>query len=182
MSDTKSTIPEGFRVIPGFPRYAINESGTILSICVGGFDDRTKSWCNAKQINPDTDKDGYPRVILVHNGRRFTVKVHKLVLLTFVGPCPDGMQCRHLDGNKTNNHVLNLAWGTRAENANDKTLHGTTTKGEKSNTAKLTSDDVMEIRRRFANGESQKDINKDFHVTAANISLIVLRQSWRHIP
>lgn len=182
MSDHKSIIPEGFREIPGYPRYAINQSGTILSICVGGYEDKTRLWSDAKKINADTDKDGYPRVSLIHNGRRLTAKVHKLVLLTFVGQCPNGMQCRHLDGNKTNNHVLNLAWGTRAENANDKMLHGTTTKGEKSNTAKLTADDVIEIRKRFANGETQTAIAKDFSVTQSSISLIVLRQSWRHLP
>lgn len=44
---------------------------------------------------------------------------HRLVLETFVGPCPEGMQCRHLDGVGTNNDVANLRWGTASENRRD---------------------------------------------------------------
>jgi len=32
---------------------------------------------------------------------------------------PDGMECRHLDGNPTNNALSNLAWGTRQQNIMD---------------------------------------------------------------
>lgn len=51
--------------------------------------------------------------------------VHRMVLAAFVGPCPGGMMCRHLDGNPTNNRVENLAWGTPQENVDDAVRHGT---------------------------------------------------------
>jgi len=47
-----------------------------------------------------------------------------MVLEAFVGPCPEGMECCHRDGNPANNHVGNLYWGTRSENLYDAVRHG----------------------------------------------------------
>lgn len=176
------SMPAGFRAIPGFPRYAINESGVVLSICGHGFGAGTNlPWADAKQIKPTTGTGGYQFVSLRHDGRTSRASVHALVITTFVGPCPLGMQCRHLDGNRTNNHVSNLAWGTPLENQHDRIRHGTNNKGSNVCTSKLTDNDVLEIRRRAANGESKVDIAKDFPVNPPNISHIVLRRSWKHI-
>src|SRR5271167_2615180 len=47
-------------------------------------------------------------------------QLHRLVLLAFVGPCPEGMECRHLDGNHLNNRLGNLEWNTHLVNMQDK--------------------------------------------------------------
>lgn len=107
--------------------------------------------------------------------------MHILVLTTFVGPCPSGMECRHIDGNPANNHKDNLAWGTRSENSQDKLLHGTHSRGDRSGLAKLTTADVLAIRARAANGESNVDIAKDFLVHETSICLIVRRKRWKHV-
>lgn len=177
MSDS---IPDGFRQIPGFPRYAVDEHGNVLSICPIG-QGKNIPWKNARRLNPTKSKDGYLRVYLTHDGREQTVYVHALVLTTFVGPRPEGLQCRHLDGNPANNHVSNLAWGTPLENEQDKILHGTKQRGEKGNGAKLTEEDVLEIRRRAASGETQTSIAKDFSVDRTRICRIVLRKTWAHV-
>lgn len=177
MSDSDSTVPDGFRVIPGYPRYAINETGTVLSVCGRGGSVRTnRPWSDAKHCKQSTNTGGYQFVTLRHDGRARPMPIHKLVLTTFVGPCPDGMECRHLDGNKVNNHVLNLAWGTAKQNGADKALHGTASR----NKAKLTANDVLAIRARAASGESQRSIAKDFPMTQKGISLIVQRRTWKH--
>jgi hypothetical protein len=178
MSNSDSTVPAGFRVIPGYPRYAIDEHGSLLSACGRGT---AIPWSDAKQIKPMTSKRGYHIVTLRHDGRQRQVFVHTLVLTAFVGPCPDGLMCRHLDGCKTNNHIDNLAWGTGSENQQDSIRHGTLPMGEKCNLAKLTEKDVLEIRRRAANGERQLDIAEDFPVTIHCISVIVRRKIWKHI-
>lgn len=50
--------------------------------------------------------------------------VHRLVLEAFVGPCPPGMEARHiLVRDVTDNRLVNLAWGTRFENAQDRKRH-----------------------------------------------------------
>ena len=50
--------------------------------------------------------------------------VHRLILLTFVGPCPEGQEGIHADGNSKNNRVENLRYGTHVENCQDRTRHG----------------------------------------------------------
>ncbi len=45
--------------------------------------------------------------------------IHDLMLTAFVGACPDGMECRHLNDISTDNRRENLCWGTRKENAQD---------------------------------------------------------------
>lgn len=51
--------------------------------------------------------------------------MHELVLTAHVGPCPPGMECRHLDGDEKNNALSNLVWGTPPEQALDRVRHGT---------------------------------------------------------
>lgn len=48
---------------------------------------------------------------------------HRLICLTFYGPPKWDEECRHLDDNEHNNGRLNVRWGTRAENINDKKLN-----------------------------------------------------------
>jgi hypothetical protein len=76
-------------------------------------------------------KAGYPVVNLCHDGKQVTVYIHVLVLNTFIGECPLGMECRHLDGNPMNNQLDNLQWGTSKENGEDRVEHGTSNKGKR---------------------------------------------------
>lgn len=179
MSELDSNVPVGFRQIPNFPRYAIDENGTVLSICRHSrWPD--KKWINASRINPTVHK-GYHVVFLRNEEGKRRFYVHALVLTMFVGPRPDGLQCRHLDGCRTNNHVSNLAWGTGVENQHDRILHGTSNEGEMCGTSKLTTTDVLEIRRRRANGDVLHVLADDFHVSKFAIWAIEKRLTWKHI-
>jgi hypothetical protein len=75
-------------------------------------------------MHPATDSDGYQVVTLYLNGTRPSRKVHTLVLEAFVGPRPDGMVTRHLDGDPSNNRLSNIAYGTPRENSLDRVRHG----------------------------------------------------------
>jgi hypothetical protein len=65
---------------------------------------------------------GHHYVTLVGLGTR---GVHQLVLRAFVGPPEPGHIGRHLDGDPTNNALINLAWGTHSDNTKDSLGHGT---------------------------------------------------------
>lgn len=58
------------------------------------------------------------------DGQGRTFFVHRLVLMAFVGPRPEGTECCHNDGVATNNRLENLRWDTAKSNAADRTKHG----------------------------------------------------------
>jgi hypothetical protein len=58
-------------------------------------------------------------------GRFNSQCVHKLVLLAFVGPAPEGCECLHDNGVPADNRLENLRWGTRSDNIRDANRHGT---------------------------------------------------------
>ena len=70
-------------------------------------------------------RDGYAQVNLYRDGVERTPRVHRLVMEAFAGPCPPGLETRHLDGDRLNNTVDNLRYGTHAENVQDSIRHGT---------------------------------------------------------
>ena len=79
-------------------------------------------------------KNGYDCVKLAFRGNTKTTYIHELVLKAFVGPRPitvERGEIRHLDGDKKNNCLSNLRYGTILENAADRKLHRQLKKGEK---------------------------------------------------
>ena len=67
----------------------------------------------------------YLSVTLHCNGVKLAQKVHRMVMAAFVGPCPDGMEVCHGDGDGHNNALCNLRYDTRSANVLDKYKHGT---------------------------------------------------------
>lgn len=124
---------------------------------------------------------GYHGVVLSGRGKRKSLLIHKIVLDTFVGPRPEGLEARHLDGDPTNNRLSNLAWGTSSENELDKRRHGTMQRGERNGSVKLTESQVLEIVRRHANGESQRALAVAFEVSQPQVFRIVSGQRWSHL-
>lgn len=153
------------REIPGFPNYLVTKDGRVWSI-------RSKKW-----LKPWIT-DGYLLLRLCLQGSAKTYKIHRLVLEAYVGPCPEGMECRHLDGDRVNNHLDNLKWGTHVENMQDAVQHNThylTGKfGEKNPASKLTDRERRLIYCSYrAMGCTQQELADQFGVTPSCISYIV---------
>lgn len=121
---------------------------------------------------------GRLNVVLCKHSKTRKFQVHRLVLLAFVGPCPEGMECRHLDGDHTNNRLSNLCWGTREENAQDRIRHGTHGRGENAAAAKLTEQQVREIR---ADPRGARRLARVYGVSMVAIHYIKTRRTWRHV-
>ena len=62
-------------------------------------------------------------VTLYKNGQHKRVRVHRLVLKAFVGPCPKGLQGCHNNGKPENNKLTNLRGGTGKSNTSDAFKH-----------------------------------------------------------
>jgi hypothetical protein len=127
-------------------------------------------------------KNGYPIVSINQRGKRsIRCYIHRLVLLAFIGqPLDEQDCCRHLDGDKTNNHLSNLCWGTWEENIADSRRHGTLIQGEKTCTCKLTIDQVRKIRELVSTGLTHKEVAKVFQLSPRHVGRIVhgLRWGW----
>ena len=108
--------------------------------------------------------------------------VHRLVLLTFVGPRPAGMVVRHFpDRNPNNNCLSNIQYGTPKENSADQLFHGTATKGQRNGCAKLTDDDVKAIKEALSKGAVGSQVAKKYKVSRSTISLINVNRAWKNI-
>ena len=169
MSENQFNESVEYRPVPGFPGYRVGNDGSVWSCWAG------RRW---HQLRPRTRKGGWLQVQL----RRTSHYVHRLILAAFVGPCPEGMQCRHLNGVAGDNRLQNLRWGTYAENHCDKKRHGTLPRGIRCYQAVLTEDDVQAIRRRYASeGVSFAFLARQYGTGTTTIAAIISRRSWRHI-
>ena len=159
---------ETWKGVPGFEHYEVSDFGRVRSlprtmirknprypyapdhpITVGG---RIINGWVKKICGPNRKKHEYAVLVsLRKDGKTVTFRLHRLVLETFVGPCPDGMEGCHNDGDATNNRLENLRWDTHKANIHDSIEHGTKTKpptryGENHHHAKFGDDVASEIR------------------------------------
>jgi hypothetical protein len=124
------------------------------------------------------DNNGYLNVTLYKNKNPKTFKVHKLVLLTFIGKCPENKESCHNDGNRYNNFIGNLRYDTRKNNAEDRIKHGTSRLGMENNKAKFNNEQIIEIRK---SNLKTIELAKKYNVERHAISNIKNRKTWRHI-
>ncbi len=160
--------------ITGYPGYAITRDGRVWSnpkaSYPGGF------------LSPKKDKYGYIQVGLCRAGKRNMRQVHRLVLEAFVGPCPEGMEACHNNGNPSDNRVDNLRWDTRSENRKDALRHGTAccNAGETHGQTKLTVRDVRMIIYMSRTGEfTQQEIANVYGISRSAVGLIALKKNWK---
>ena len=87
----------------------------------------------------------------------------------------------HLDGQRLNNHVSNLAWLLHRENERHKDLHGTRLRGSQIGNAKLVEAQVVLIRQALAVGIRQCVLAQAYGVSDSTVSLIARAKTWRHV-
>jgi hypothetical protein len=121
-----SAVTERWLPVVGFEGfYEVSDLGRVRSITrsVLGRDGRRQRWvgrirtpqCHKKHLN----------VALYKSGQAYRYEIQRLVLLTFVGDCPEGMEACHNNGNPLDNRLTNLRWDTHANNGDDLSRHGT---------------------------------------------------------
>ena len=180
MADQNLNTPEEiWKEVPGFEGYEVSDQGRVRSYRLPGYGHKLAD--HPKILRPLWSQDGYKRAALSKKGRAYYFTVHRLVLLTFVGPCPTGMQACHNDGKLLNCYVDNLRWDTIKNNHLDKFKHGTTVRGERNGRCKLTVSQVKQIREMVSHGVSIHSLGKIFAVTPENINRIIKRRTWKHI-
>jgi protein gp37 len=160
-------IPEPYdvRPIPGYDGYAVTTHGEVLG----------KRADTRGGMKMDAGEQGHMRVMLYPTGERPGRRelVHRLVLTTFVRPARPGEQACHRNGDPSDNRLSNLYWGTQSDNWRDRLAHG-----HGRSYQKLTEQQVAEIRKRHAAGQSAYSMAKDYGVSDTQIRNIVLNRQW----
>ncbi len=151
-----------WRVIEAYPNYEVSNTGLVRN-----------SSKRVLSLNTKKGKAPYQRVHLSKDGRAAYLLVHRLVLTAFVGRCPDGMQCLHIDNNPRNNHLQNLRWGTPKENHS--TINRT---GANNGRCRLTVDDVRKIR---SSPLGPAALALHYQVSDTTIINIRNRKIWKHV-
>lgn len=148
--------PSGVKECPTWPGYFAAPDGSVWSnLTPSKYGARHKDghMRNLTAYIICIGERGYKRHSVVKNRIRKNVMAHAIVADAFHGPRPEGLQIRHLDSDSMNNCPENLAYGTRAENDQDKVnLHRE--KGYRSPNRGFTDDEVRQIRKLKADGMS----------------------------
>jgi len=167
-----------YRDIADFPGYRVGTDGSVWSRWAYNGRNPRRLGDQWKPMKAQPDGDGYLALNLFRTGRSHRKKVHLLVLETFVGTRPDGMQGCHENGKVADCSLTNLRWDTPTANQRDRLRHGTEPRGEKSGRARLTSTTVLEIRRRAAAGESAASIAAAYRVSPSTARAVIRGQNW----
>lgn len=170
------------RPIPGFPDYFASDEGEIFSL-KRMMSDRQSDKIRMRKLKQGKDNTGYGNYVVLYKepNKRKNERVFRLVLLTFVGPPPPGMECCHGPKGRSNHSLKNLSWGTHSKNCKeDKRRDGTLLEGTRHPQAKLTEDQVQKIRE-LRDKHSQSEIANKFGVSKSTVKHIQRNRSWQSL-
>lgn len=179
-----------YRDIPSLQGYMAGSDGSIWTAreryhekgLPGSKSRIGDSWREMNQSHAHKSRYPVVSVSMPGWGRARNFFVHRLVLEAFVGPCPEGMECCHGDGNPANNSLSNLRWDTGSANQADRRKHGTAHLGEKNKMSLVTEDIVRAIRRRYEEGGiTLKAIGDIYGITESAVWRIIKRRNWSHV-
>ena len=175
MDDSLCLPGETWKEIEGFPGYEISDMGRVRSFY-------KRAWRDWEQVaEPQRilkgaykKREGYHFVSLRRLGVSYTRPTHQLVLEAFVGPCPDGQESCHNDGDPRNNYLSNLRYDTHLENMHDAIEHGS----QIGKIGSLSEQDVVSIRTRFTNGELATTLADEYGFSQNHIQCICSGASY----
>ncbi len=169
---------ETWRPVKGWEtRYEVSNCGRVRALASKVRPGRHPD----KIMKPYLSHDGYLTILLTDGSRKYRTNVHRIMLLAFTDKDCSHLCAAHKNGKKRDNRLPNLYWATNARNNRDKMKHGNMVVGEKHHAAKLTTEDVLEIRRGISIGITYREIGARFGISGPTIWAIKVGKTWRHI-
>lgn len=171
-----------WRVIPSFSDYEVSEFGSVRrrEATTNGIPARY-----VLSLSPwgpvGSQGDRYLSVSLSVSGKAILRCAHRLVAEAFLGIAPfPRAHVAHIDGTRSNNHFTNLRWSTHKENMRD-AAHLGVHKGERNGRAKLSTQQVREIRSKYSGKYGQLSaLAREYGTVPSNIQFIVKGAHWSH--
>lgn len=168
---------EEWRAVPNYEdRYEVSNIGRVRSL----LDFTGKKRIKIKSTRLVNKR--YRRVTLYKHGEQWTITVHQLVALCFIGPPPKGMTVNHIDTIKLNNHLSNLEYITQRDNTAHSVKNRLHAYGARNGRCKLKEEDIPRIRWLIKSGVPTLRITEEFGVSDSVILNIAKGKLWKHIP
>ncbi|MGB7842521.1 MAG: NUMOD4 domain-containing protein [Salinimicrobium sp.] len=148
-------MAEIWQRLPSYPGYEVSNRGNVRTWPEGeAVEKLSVIGCHAVRLGDDLKG------------------IHTLVAETFLFRPQNKHEIRHLDGNPKNNHCTNLEWHIPGEVPKKKIQR---------RTKRLKASTVYEIRNRYAAGEKQAQLARDYKVSIQRIHYIVKRKSFKKL-
>lgn len=171
---------ENWKPIPVALNYEVSDFGNVRSKLKKG-NHRNKVGQEWRLLSQSSDR-GYRSVSLPVAGHYRRQFVHRLVLLSFIGPCPDGMEVAHLNGNPSDNRLENLKYCSHKDNESHKKAHGTCPIGESNGQSVMQGWQVAEIKYLASKSVPQGKIASLFDISHKLVSAILTGSGWVSTP
>lgn len=174
---------EIWKIVEEYPRLEVSNLGSIRHT-------KTKEKKYTK-----VNKQGYKDVQIKENGKRYTLKLHRLIATTFLPPPSEQLQeiCRrehhgvvlvnHKDGDKLNNTPNNLEWCRASQNNKHASANNLipVLRGQQQGKSTLTDAKVHEICQAFENGMMPKEATRVFEISHSQATKMRAGHAWKHI-
>jgi hypothetical protein len=179
LTSHKEKIMEIWKEIAGWEDYyEASNFGNVRSKIRKGKTAFGERLYGGKVLSPFVHLNGYLTVNLTIAGKRKQYSVHRLIAETFLGQCPNAMECCHNNGVTTDNKIENLRWDTPKNNHADKIKHGTWGGGQNSASAKLNEQQAKNVKY------SKKPLAyfaEKYNMSISGLGKIRYGESWKHI-
>lgn len=176
----------------GIPDFINGHFSRIANPMTGKSGEANPHYKGGKRIN----EAGYVLVLIPGPGPSQYELEHRFVMQKHLGRQLDpGEVVHHKNKIKTDNRLENLEVKTSSQHSRDhvkdgdmgfarvyERAGGCPWFGEKHHSAKLTENDVKEIRQLASEGKTRRELAESYRVTTALIKSICERKSWKHLP
>jgi len=167
---------EEWRPCPGFPDSEVSSLGRVRR-------SPESHWRPGLIRSLDRDKAGYASILMHQGGQKKKKRLHRMIAIAFLGEPPfEAAEVNHKDGDKRNCQKDNLEWTTSSGNKTHALKMGLSRSGERHWYARLSNEQVIEIRALLAGGQSDSMLAERFGVCRETVSNIRSRRTWNYLP
>lgn len=164
-------LAQGLRPIPGFPNHLVSATGNVYTTVF-----------KAPKLVKVCTRSGYKVAQLWRYGKNVNLPIHRAVCLAFYGPPTDKHHVRHLDGNRLNNNVDNLMWGTPAENYADQVRHGTVANGERHPSIRIPVETALKAIELAKTGYSSRTVGDELGISKTTVNELLSGKRRKSLP
>ena len=175
---------EIYKAIQGYETlYEVSDLGNVKSLLRDIFNSEGKRLrsVSPRILKPYKMPNGYLHVCLSKDGTDKSARIHILEANAFI-PNPNNLpEINHLDGNKENNVLTNLERSTHQNNIIHSFANGLSKQGAAHYAAKVTVEQVMEMRSEYIEGRSLVWLAAKYNISDRTVWQIVKNKTWKSI-